>query len=145
MKLRDVPDPVWYGAMALAAVVVVGLIVSRKGVKGVASGAVGAVNDTAAGLVEGIGGIFGVPTTDEAECERAKREGAWFTASLYCDAPTFVGSGALAAGNAVQDAIVPGEGTLGTWVFDRVQDVRHLFGLPSDHDASGPTPSRPNR
>ncbi|PPE71805.1 hypothetical protein C3942_21660 [Solimonas fluminis] len=98
MKLRDVPDPVWYGLLA---------IVAAGGVYWLTKRAAAAVGDAVTGTVQA------------------------------------AGTAAYNAGNAVQDAIIPGDATLGTWLFDRVQDARQLLGLPSEHDLSSPTPAKP--
>lgn len=50
------------------------------------------VADTAAGLVLGTGDVFGIPRTNETECQRAIREGRTWDASFACDATTFIKS-----------------------------------------------------
>lgn len=59
-----------------------------------AAGAVGAVagaaGDAAAGAVVGIGHAVGIPSTNESECERAKRQGRTWDASFACPAGDFI-------------------------------------------------------
>ncbi len=42
------------------------------------------------GAVKGVGGVFGVPDTNQTECERALAEGRKWDASFACDAKTFL-------------------------------------------------------
>ena len=57
---------------------------------GVAVG--GAIVDTSAGIVLGIGDSVGIPRTNETECQRALREGRTWDASFSCPAATFIKS-----------------------------------------------------
>jgi hypothetical protein len=50
------------------------------------------IADTAAGAVIGTGAVFGIPQTNETECEKALREGRTWDASFACPAGTFLGS-----------------------------------------------------
>jgi hypothetical protein len=50
------------------------------------------VADTAASAVIGTGAVFGIPRTDETECQKALREGRTWDASFACPAGTFIGS-----------------------------------------------------
>jgi hypothetical protein len=52
----------------------------------------GIVADTAASAVIGTGKVFGIPETNETECEKALREGRTWDASFACPAGTFVRS-----------------------------------------------------
>lgn len=78
------------GAAAIG-VIVLGLYIAKKGVAGATAGVVGAAGDVAAGAVVGIGQIFGVPATNETECQKAKREGRTWDASFACPAGDFIG------------------------------------------------------
>ena len=78
MNLRAVPDPVWYGLLALVAV----------------------------------GGVYWL----------SKR-----AAGVVGDAARSAGTAAYNAGNAVQDALVPGDATLGTWAYDISHDDAGAF------------------
>ena len=51
----------------------------------------GVVADTAANVVIGTGAVFGIPRTNETECQRALREGRTWDASFACPAGTFLG------------------------------------------------------
>lgn len=59
---------------------------------GVAGAAVQVVEGAIVGGVESIGGVFGIPTTDETECEKAIREGRTWDASFACPAGRFIKS-----------------------------------------------------
>lgn len=86
-------------ALAIAAgvtVLVAGLFIWRKGgianaAQAIGSGAVGAVQGAASGVVYGIGDAVGVPRTDESACAKALREGRLWDASFACPAGDFVG------------------------------------------------------
>jgi hypothetical protein len=82
------------GVVALAVV----LLLVKKNPAGVGAAVGGAAVDLAGGFVagasEGIGDVFGVPRTDETECEKAIREGRYWDASFACPAGTFVGAAA---------------------------------------------------
>lgn len=48
--------------------------------------------NVAAGAVEGIGGVFGIPKTSPDKCAQAKASGSLLDRSLYCSAGEFLGS-----------------------------------------------------
>lgn len=77
------------GGVALG-LLLVGLYIAKKGVAGAAAGVVTAAGDAAAGTVVGIGQVFGIPPTNETECQKAMREGRTWDASFACDAGTFI-------------------------------------------------------
>lgn len=79
------------GTAVITAVAAALYLIAKKGVAGAAAGAVGAAADVASGAVVGIGQIFGIPATNETECERAKREGRTLDASFACPAGDFIG------------------------------------------------------
>lgn len=58
--------------------------------KDIASGTVDAAAGATAGAAEGIGGIFGIPTTDTDRCEIACANGNTWEASKYCAANRFL-------------------------------------------------------
>lgn len=60
--------------------------------KAVGQAAAGVVGDATAGAVIGVGDWFGIPETNETECERAIREGRTWDASFACPAGTFIRS-----------------------------------------------------
>lgn len=78
------------------------------GVAGAAAGAVGVADDVAGGLVQGIGAVFGVPMTNQSECDKAKAEGRVLDASFLCSAGDWLGyttgQASQAAGGLIQDA-----------------------------------------
>lgn len=56
-----------------------------------ASGAViGAVDGVLSGTITGLGESFGIPLTNQTECERAKAEGRTWDASFACPAGDFL-------------------------------------------------------
>lgn len=79
-------------ALGAAALVVLGLgvYVAKKGVAGAVAGAVGAAGDAAAGVVIGIGQVFGLPATDEDKCRAAVAAGDHWRQSIDCPAGTFL-------------------------------------------------------
>jgi hypothetical protein len=52
----------------------------------------GFIADTAAAGVVGTGQVFGIPATNETECQKALREGRTWDASFACPAGTFIRS-----------------------------------------------------
>lgn len=85
-------------------VAVVGYVAWRAyntGAAGIASGAVGMVDDAAGGLIQGIGAVFGVPKTDPAKCAQAKASGSVMDSLTYCPAGEAI---SYNVGNAVQGA-----------------------------------------
>lgn len=132
-------EPMLYVGVAGAALV--GYMLYRNGVRGAASGAVGAIGQAAVGAVEGIGSLVGIPRTNLTECERAKAEGRWLDASFSCPAANFIGSGAYAAGNTIQEAIVPGPDSLGTWLYGVFHpEPEPTTSKPASWAASKPDP-----
>ena len=58
--------------------------------KDAASGAVAASGGVAAGTAEGIGSLFGVPSTNDQKCEAACAAGETWNASKFCSANRFL-------------------------------------------------------
>lgn len=54
---------------------------------------------------EFIGGLFGVPATNQTQCERDKAAGDWWAASFSCPASDFVGGVTAAPVYAVGDVV----------------------------------------
>lgn len=79
-------------AVALAAVLI---LVKKNGVEGagvaVGEAAADAVGGVVSGAAQGVGDWFGLPRTDETECEKAMREGRYWDASFVCPAGDFIG------------------------------------------------------
>lgn len=95
IKIAAVPAWAWGIVAGVAAFAV--YTVWRKGIAGTAkdvvSGTAGALVDTAAGVVKGVGeGVFGIPDTDAANCAAALDIGDTWKASLFCPAGTFIKS-----------------------------------------------------
>ncbi len=78
-----------YTIAALAAVGVVAYVAMR-GFRGAGRDIGGAAGDMVTGLVEGSAESFGVPRTNQTECERAKAEGRTWDASFACPAGDFL-------------------------------------------------------
>lgn len=57
---------------------------------GIGAAVGGAVVDTGAGVVLGIGDAVGLPRTDLDECRRAMAEGRTLDASMVCPLPIFI-------------------------------------------------------
>jgi hypothetical protein len=68
----------------------VGLWLYVKGPKAAASAVVSAADQLAAGTIEGVGSVLGIPSTDEDKCAHAMADGSLKDASFYCPAPTFL-------------------------------------------------------
>lgn len=71
-------------------------LLSRRGVaaatgSAIGGAAVGLADGAVTGVVKGIGGVVGVPDTNETECDRAIREGRTWDASFACPAKKFLG------------------------------------------------------
>lgn len=90
-------------------------IVSRGGLRGAASSAVGAAGSVAAGTVEGVASLFGVPQTDMAKCQRDLAAGNYLEASFSCPAGTYIPKMAGAATNAATAGVI---------------GVSKVFGIP---------------
>jgi len=91
-------------AVALVAVLI---LVKKNGIAG-AGAAVGeaaaeAVGGAIGGAVNGVGDWFGVPRTDETECDKAIREGRYWDASFACPAGKFIGAAADGVGGTISD------------------------------------------
>ncbi len=96
VALAGVAWPVWAAGAALLLLLVnraSGGSIVREGAAGITAGAVGAVADTGAGVVYGIGDALGVPRTDVDKCDAAVADGRWWDASFACPAGRFVGAG----------------------------------------------------
>lgn len=78
----------------IGAIVLFGVFVISRGWGGAAKAVTGAAVDVAsgavAGVVEGVGGVVGIPTTDSGVCELAIKKGETMKASAYCSAPRFI-------------------------------------------------------
>lgn len=91
MKLST--DAKLIAALALAAAGLIYFTTRRLGgVQGVASAAVGAVGDAAAGAVVGAGQLVGIPATNQTQCHKDLAAGSWWDASFSCPAGTFIGA-----------------------------------------------------
>lgn len=64
----------------------------REKIEAVLAHPVKEVIDYAGGQVIDIGGMIGIPATNETECQKALREGRTWDASFACDAGTWLGS-----------------------------------------------------
>ncbi len=86
--------------IALAAVAGLGLVwwVTRPGMaqKGAAAVA-GAVGDAAVGTVKGVATWFGIPDTNQSQCDKDLAAGRYWDASFSCPAGRFIGAGYDAA------------------------------------------------
>lgn len=91
-----------YVVVGVVAGLAVLLLLVKKNPAGVGAAVGEAAVDLAGGAVagaaEGIGDWFGVPRTNETECEKAMREGRYWDASFACPAGTFISG---TAGDAV--------------------------------------------
>lgn len=86
--------------LALAAVAGLGLVwwVTRPGTAGkLAGGAVAAVGDAAVGTVKGVATWFGIPDTNQSQCDKDLAAGRYWDASFSCPAGRFIGAGYDAA------------------------------------------------
>lgn len=66
-----------------------------------AAGAVDVADNGITHVVTGIGGIVGIPSTDESECAQLLRDGRTWDASFKCPAKTFLSY--MAGNNPQQD------------------------------------------
>ena len=73
------------------------LIPSQQTVRDGAAAVGGYAGQAAAGAIEGVGAVVGIPRTDATACERAKASGDWWAASFACPAGDFVSSAGSAA------------------------------------------------
>lgn len=91
-------------AVALAAVLI---LVKKNGIAGagvvVGEAAAEAVGGAIAGGAQGIGDWFGIPRTDETECDKAIREGRYWDASFACPAGKFIGAAADGVSGTISD------------------------------------------
>ncbi|WP_314434605.1 hypothetical protein [Massilia timonae] len=91
-------------AVALAAVLI---LVKKNGIAGagvvVGEAAAEAVGGAIAGGAHGIGDWFGIPRTDETECDKAIREGRYWDASFACPAGKFIGAAADGVSGTISD------------------------------------------
>lgn len=83
-------------AVATLGLLVVGYIIAKKkpnqSVAGAAGSAVAnAVGDFATGGVIGIGQVFGIPATEQTQCEKDLAGGRLWDASFSCPAGKFIG------------------------------------------------------
>lgn len=66
---------------------------TRPGVAGkAAQGVTAAVGEAAVGTVKGVGQWFGVPDTNQTQCQKDISAGKWWDASFSCPAGTYLGS-----------------------------------------------------
>lgn len=95
IRIPSVPD-VERLAMLLGLGLMAGVAVYvlAKGIKGatrdIVGSAGGVVDDAVSGTVEGLGDIFGIPSTDPTKCRVAKAKGAAYEASKYCTAAEYI-------------------------------------------------------
>lgn len=91
-------------AVALAAVLI---LVKKNGIAGagvvVGEAAAEAVGGAIVGGAQGIGDWFGIPRTDETECDKAIREGRYWDASFACPAGKFIGAAADGVSGTISD------------------------------------------
>lgn len=99
-------------AAGLGLLAVIYVLQKKNLVAGAVAGAVGVAADTGAGLVLGVGDIFGVPRTNEAMCAQAQAEGSLWKQLNYCTAGENISSAwqtaqtaPVAVVNTVGDAI----------------------------------------
>lgn len=64
-------------------------ILAEDAARGAVSGVANAADGVVTGTVKGIAGSLGIPDTDAARCEQAKKAGNAWEASLYCKAGDF--------------------------------------------------------
>lgn len=110
LEVAKLPTLTLDGVLLLtgAGIVLYAMVIGpEKAARNIAEGAVGLVDDIAAGAVEGLGVAVGIPKTDTQKCARARTEGDILDASLYCDAITFA--------KWVSSRMRRGGGASGTW------------------------------
>lgn len=95
----------------------------------IGSATVKAVDGVAAGVVVGIGGLFGLPDTDAAKGNAAVAAGDWLGASAYLPAPQFVAAVTQNASTAIVTAANdPNTNPLqpfGSWLGRTLYDLTH--------------------
>lgn len=79
-----------FAIIMLAVVAGVLYWIYKKGPTGVATAAVSAAGDVAAGAVVGVGKTVGIPQTDASVCDANIKDGKWWDASFSCSAPVFI-------------------------------------------------------
>lgn len=98
-----------YAGAAVVGGLVLYVIIKKRPGESLASGAgravVGAVNDVAVGGVKGIAQIFGIPDTNDTQCQRDRAAGRTYEASFSCPASEFIGHvfGSTRASESVQN------------------------------------------
>lgn len=112
----------WTGILALAGVAAVGYILWRNRESGtygagkaLGGGVVDGINGATAGVVEGIGGIFGVPTTDASACRAAIASGNLWEASKMCPAADFISAAVSGAFIAPSTSGLPADDDGAEW------------------------------
>lgn len=81
-----------YIAAGIGVALVVYWLVSRDNAKKAGAGLVNAAGNIAAGAVEESASWFGIPKTDDTECQLALAQGRRWDASFACPAGTFIKS-----------------------------------------------------
>lgn len=101
------PDALRDPRIIIAAAALVGLwVLTRKGVAAAAGrAAVEAAEGVAVGVVEGIGGALGVPTTDADACTLALADGRMMDASFACPAPRYLSVAVMGRPDAAAEAL----------------------------------------
>ena len=90
---------------------------------------VGAANGLIGGVVEGLGGLFGLPSTDLVKGNAAVDAGDWLGASAYLPAPAFIGAASQNAATAIvaaaNDPAINPLQPLGSWLGGQIFDLTH--------------------
>lgn len=94
MKIPDILVKNPQFALLAGVVVIGGIWLLTRGVKGmskdIAKGGVDLITGTVSGVTVGIGEAVGIPETNMTECEKAQKEGRTWDASFACPVGTFV-------------------------------------------------------
>ena len=93
-------------AAGLGLIAVLFVLQKKSLLAGAVAGAVGAAADAGAGVVLGVGDVFGVPRTDTSKCAEARASGDVWGQSLYCTAGEFTSSMWQRAQGAATDAVL---------------------------------------
>lgn len=93
-------------AAGLGLIAVLFVLQKKSLLAGAVAGAVGVAADAGAGVVLGVGDVFGVPRTDTSKCAQAKADGDIWGQSLYCTAGEFTSSMWQRAQGAATEAVL---------------------------------------
>lgn len=93
-------------AAGLGLIAVLFVLQKKSLLAGAVAGAVGVAADAGAGVVLGVGDVFGLPRTDADKCAQAKATGDLWGQSLYCTAGEFTSSMWQRAQGAASDAVL---------------------------------------